>query len=84
MFHAFSLDHLNGSITHTTGEPAFTTVHGDCSFKVMGQETCQYTVALAGKDRGGWNGGGKGGRGDTVNTAGSDVLVHTYKSELVS
>ena len=42
VFIAFSLDCLNGSITHTTGRLAYTIVQGNCLFKVMEQEACQY------------------------------------------
>ena len=35
-------DCLNGSITHTTGRLAYTIVQGNCLFKVMEQEACQY------------------------------------------
>ena len=42
LFHAFSLDFSYGRVTHTTGRLARTVVQGNCLFKVMGQETCQY------------------------------------------
>ena len=41
LFHAFSLDHFYGSITHTTGRIAYTIVQGNCLFKVMGRATSQ-------------------------------------------
>ena len=35
-----------GKITHTTGRLAHTKARGNYSFKVMGQETCQYIIVL--------------------------------------
>ena len=47
-FYAFSPDWLNGSVTHTTGRLALTVVQGNnyCSFKVIGQETCQQAASF--------------------------------------
>ena len=44
----FSLDFFffNGSITHTTGRLALTTVQGNCLLKVMGQKTCHQSQRL--------------------------------------
>ena len=41
LLHNFSLDYLNGSITHTTGRLANTIVQGNCLSKFVGQETCR-------------------------------------------
>ena len=41
LFHAFSIDYLNGSIIHTTERLAHTTVQFNCLFKVMGHGSIQ-------------------------------------------
>ena len=69
LFHAFSLDSLNGSTAHRTGRLVHSTVRGNCLLKVMGQETCQspnnpaFTPTLLGK-YGALNPNG----GSTINT----------------
>ena len=40
LFYAFSLDYLNGSITHTTERLVYTIVKGNCLFKVTGRNVC--------------------------------------------